>query len=172
MVQEFFVALFKAGLPVGLAGYALVWWAMKQDYLGPASSMKELEKEAKRLAKDKETDSRTDPLHSKWMKFGGGFYGVVGLLTYAVVELAEIRDFFTQFESIGALIAGISIESLIGLFIGALMNFIVAIAWPAYWISDIRSDYIWIWFLAAYAGYWAGTRLALKHANGQGADII
>ena len=102
----------------------------------------------------------------------GGFYGVVGLLTYAVVELAEIRDFFTQFESIGALIAGISIESLIGLFIGALMNFIVAIAWPAYWISDIRSDYIWIWFLAAYAGYWAGTRLALKQANGQGADII
>ena len=71
MIQEFFVALFKAGLPVGLAGYALVWWAMKQDYLGPASSMKELEKEAKRLAKDKETDSRTDPLHNKWMKFGG-----------------------------------------------------------------------------------------------------
>ena len=40
-----------------------------------------------------------------------------------------------------------------------------AIAWPIYWLSDIRSDYIWTWFVAAYAGYWAGTRFALHQAK-------
>ena len=38
-------------------------------------------------------DVRIDPVHNKWLAFGGGFYGIVGLLTYAVVEFGELRDF-------------------------------------------------------------------------------
>jgi hypothetical protein len=38
----------------------------------------------------------------------------------------------------------------------------VAIAWPGYWLSSIDSQYVWLWFVAAYAGYWAGARLALR----------
>jgi hypothetical protein len=81
------------------------------------------------------------------------------------VELGEIRDFFQQFESIGALISSLSIGLFIGLIIDGLMNFIVAITWPAYWISSIGSGHIWIWFAVAYAGYWAGVRIALHQVN-------
>jgi hypothetical protein len=78
-----------------------------------------------------------------------------------VVELGEIRDFFMQFESIGALISALSIDLVFSLFIDAVTNFIVAIAWPVYWMSDIAGEYIWIWLGVAYGGYLAGAKYAL-----------
>lgn len=180
MLQELFIALVNAGIPVGLASYALVWWVLKKNYLGEINSLKDLDAGIKRHKKDIKNDKKNrkndktsdkeptpagDLLHNKWVAFGGGFYGLVGLLTYARVELGEIRDFLLQFEGIGAFISDISLEMLIGLFIEGIMNFVIAIAWPAYWISEIRSDRVWIWFLVAYGAYWAGARLALQRKN-------
>jgi hypothetical protein len=110
------------------------------------------------------------PLHGKWLAFGGGFYGVVGLLTYGVVELRELRDFFLGFESLPALFAQFGFDMLVQIFIDAARNFVVAIAWPVYWLSDIRSEHVWIWFVVAYVAYWAGARLALKRYEGGRAD--
>ncbi len=165
MIYEILIAVLKAGLPVGLASYALVWWALKKDYLSSVGNLKDFEKEVKRLSKDKELKKQGDPVHKKWLVFGGGFYGVVGLLTYALVELGEIRDFFARFESIGVLISSISLNMFIGLIADALKNFIVAISWPVYWMNDINSNRIWIWFAVAYGGYWAGARLALNQVK-------
>ncbi len=163
MIQEIFIALFKAGLPVGVAAYLLVWWALRNGYLGASESVKELEKEVKRLAKDKESPREGDPVHRKWLSMGGGFYGVVAMLTYIVVEVGEILDFITGFDGIGAFIDSISVGMLIGLFIEAVKNSIIAIAWPAYWLTDIQSNHIWAWFVAAYAGYWLGSSLAARN---------
>jgi uncharacterized membrane protein YqjE len=189
MMRELFRALFQAGIPVAVTSYLLIWWALKNQYLKGASNFKDVEihfkglskarsrkrKEEKRrrkegggaagLESDQQESHKMNPIHNKWLSFGGGFYGVVGLLTYAVVELGEIRDFITQFDGLLSLISDITLELIIGFFINSIMNFVVAIAWPAYWLSDIRSDYIWIWFVMAYAGYWAGTRFALHRAN-------
>jgi len=162
MIQDFFSAVFKAGLPVGIASYALIWWALKNNHLGSVVSMKDLKGEVKRMAKDKKSKAKADPIHKKWLAFGGGFYGVVGFLTYVVVEIGEIRDFFVQFEGISAFISNISMDLFIALLVDSLKNFIVAIAWPAYWMSDIRGDHIWIWFAVAYGGYWTGARSALQ----------
>jgi hypothetical protein len=168
MFQELLIAILKAGLPVGLASYALAWWAIKRNYLGEVNTIKDLEAGIKKQKKDKKNKNSSeeskqpgDPLHNKWLAFGGGFYGVVGLLTYARVELGEIRDFVMQFEGFWALISGVSLDMFIDLLIEGIMNFVIAIAWPMYWISEIRSDRIWIWFAVAYGAYWAGTRLAL-----------
>ena len=106
-----------------------------------------------------------NPVHNKWLAFGGGFYGLVGLLTYAVVEWGEITEFLGGFDSFSDLQAALSVGTLIGLFVDALMNFIVAITWPMYWMRHIESNAIWIWFLVAYGAYWAGTQLALKHSK-------
>lgn len=168
MIETLFIAAFKAGLPVALASYALIWWALRNDYLDSVVDMDELEKQIKLQSKDKKNRKKHDPVHNKWLAFGGGFYGVVALLTYVVVELGEIRDFFLQFESIRALLAGISFDMLIELLIEALMNFILAIAWPWYWLSEIAGPHIWVWFVMAYGGYWAGTRLALRRHVEQG----
>lgn len=107
--------------------------------------------------------------HGKWLAFGGGFYGVVGVLTYAVVELRDLRDFFLGFESLYDLFADFGINMLVGILVEAVTNFVAAIAWPAYWLSDIRSDHVWIWFIVAYAAYWAGAKIALQRYAAAGA---
>ncbi len=189
MVREFFRALFLAGIPVAVTSYLLIWWALKNQYLQGASNLKDVKNHFKSVSKTRSRNKKEEkkrrkkgegavelepgqqephkmnPVHNKWLSLGGGFYGVVALLTYAVVELGEIRDFFTQFDGFSSLISDITVGLFIGLFIKSFMNFIVAIAWPVYWLSDIRSDYIWIWFVAAYAGYWAGIRFALHQAK-------
>ena len=189
MFRELMRAVFTAGLPVFITTYALVSWALKSDHLGRASSLKEMKKELKRHSKKKadekarnkskhqkvviaQTNSttqtgnrKTDVFHNKWLAFGGGFYGVVGLLTYAIVELAELRDFVIGFDSFSSLISQLGFDMLINLFIDAVMNFVVAIAWPAYWLAEIRGQYVWAWLLVAYAAYWAGANLAMQRAN-------
>ena len=93
---------------------------------------------------------------------------MVAMLTYIVVELREVRDFFLKFESISTFFSGISFDMLIDLIIDSFMNFIIAIAWPWYWLSEIAGPHIWVWFVMAYGGYWTGTRLALqRHATGR-----
>ena len=172
MISEIFIALFKAGLPVGVAAYLLVWWALRNGYLSGVETVKEIEKEVKRLKKDKESKPEGDMVHRKWLAMGGGFYGVVAVLTWTFIELGEIVDFITSFDSIDALIASLSVGTLINMIIEAIKNSFLAIAWPVYWLTDIRSDYVWIWFIAAYAGYWAGSTLAARQfaVRGQESD--
>lgn len=167
MIREIFIAFFKAGLPVGVVAYLLVWWALRNGYVSGVNNVKEIEQEVKRLVKDKENKPEGDLVHRKWLAMGGGFYGVVAVLTWVFIELGEILDFITSFESISALISSLSIGTLIQLVIEAIKNSFLAIAWPMYWLSDIRSDYIWIWFIVAYAAYWAGTTLATRQFAGQ-----
>ena len=183
MVLEFFRALLLAALPVGLASYFLFTWVLRRRQLGTVTSLKEVERAIKRQSKERSQQKKQlkragvasslaegahlsratgpDLVHNKWLAFGGGFYGVVGLLTYAVVELGDLRDFLLGFESIWALISGFGLDMLVNLFVNAVRNFVVAIAWPAYWLAEIHSSRIWLWLLVAYAGYWGGARLAL-----------
>lgn len=189
MIEELIRAIFKAGIPVAVTSYLLVWWALKNDYLGSVSDMGGVEREFKRLSKKKSAEKkkvsgakesadseltansalpdskRLNPVHNKWMTFGGGFYGVVALLTYAVVELGEIRDFVARYDGLLNLMSQFSFNMLLELFIDAMMNFVVAIGWPAYWLSDIAGEYIWIWFAVAYGAYWAGSKYALHRFN-------
>ncbi len=162
MISEFISALLKAGLPIGLCSYGLAWWAMKKNYIASVDSMKSFEQAVKIRKKDKSLRMEGDAVHRKWLKFGGGFYGVVALLTYAVVELGEIRDFILQLGGLVELIKSLSLDLLINLLVGAVKNFLVAIAWPAYWMGEVHSGRIWLWFIAAYAGYWVGVHLAVR----------
>lgn len=105
---------------------------------------------------------KLNPVHSKWMSFGGGYYGVIALWTYTLIEMAEIRDFFLRFSGVWDFITGISINLLVNLIINSIMNFVAAITWPIYWIKEFRGDYFWIWFVVSYAAYWLGSRLAIR----------
>ena len=192
MIRELLRALFLAGLPVAATSFLLVWWSLRQGYLAPAGSVRAMEKNMKQQSKQRRQErkqrkaakksgqalpltgtegapgARIDLVHNKWLAFGGGFYGVVALITYVVVEFGELRDFFLGFESLAALLAGFGISMLVNLLVDAVMNFVVAIAWPAYWMSEVASSHIWIWFGVAYLGYWAGVKGALQR-YGRGA---
>jgi hypothetical protein len=163
MFLELVTALFKAGLPVGLTAYLLVWWALRNGYLGAAGTFGEVEKEIKLQSKDKEKKKQGDRVHRKWLSLGGGFYGVVALITLAWIELGEIADFISGFEGMGTLASLFSFDTLVNLFIETLVNTVTALAWPVYWLGSVGGHYTWIWILAAYAGYRLGIGLALRH---------
>ncbi len=183
---DYLLIIIQALVPIGVTSFVLVWWALRQNYLGGAGSMGEYEQwqkvrnqhrkaEKKRRKAAKKNGSteepgmtsdseaklqehKFDPLHSKWMKFGGGFYGVVALFTYALIELGEVQDLLLN---LGDLFRGGLIGIVVGFFIESLKNFIIAISWPAYWLSRIHSHQ-WLWIVSAYGGYWLGTRAAFR----------
>ena len=167
MISVFLVAVFKAGLPVGIAAYLLVWWALRNGHLDNAGTLGEVEKEIKSQSKDKQRKKQADLVHRKWLTMGGGFYGVVAVLTLLWIELWEIIDFITGFEGFGTLAGLFSINTLVNLFIETLMNTLSALVWPLYWLGSTQGAG-WIWILAAYAGYWLGSNLALRQFRGAG----
>jgi hypothetical protein len=168
LITEAFVALFKVGLPIGILSYAMVRWALHRGYLQETGGVNALRREIKSLARRKDDQgrkvrrSKTDPVHDKWLKFGGGFYGLVALYTYGLVEFREIRDFIANFGGLFEFLRQLNFNMFINLFIDALTNFVTAIAWPVYWMSDISSDRIWLWLLVAYGAYWLAMKLALQ----------
>lgn len=188
MIAELFQAAFFAGIPVGVVSYLLFWWALRSEYLERTTNLKHFKKEVSRLSKmqsrnkkkkknDKkgnESDAegvKMNPVHNKWLKFGGGFYGVVALMTFVIVEIGEIASFFGQFsENVGKL-SQLSFDLVIGFFIDSVMNFVTAIAWPMYWMERVDTGRIWIWFLAAYGGYWLGAKAAIGFRDTEGTRL-
>jgi hypothetical protein len=167
MIREFFIALIQAGLPVGLVAYGLVWWALRNDYLGEARTTREIEQESRLRAKDKKARKQVDPVHRKWLSLGGGFYGVVAVLTLLHIELGEVRDFIAGFDGVGPFLDRLSVGMLVGLIIETIRNTIAALTWPVYWLGEISSSRLWVWIIAAYAGYWAGSSLASNYYRGR-----
>ena len=168
MFYEAIEALIKAGLPVALVSFLLMYWALHRGHLQETGSMKALQEELKQMSKDKKNRTKTnDPIHNKWMKFGGGFYGVVAMLTLLVIEWSDIRGFgWGGFrEILDNFEIGLVVELIIDLLIESFKNFIAAITWPVYWMDVVDSQYVWIWFAAAYAGYSGGTHLARYQAQ-------
>jgi hypothetical protein len=187
LISEIWRAFWAMALPVGLFSFGLVWWAVYRGYLrgdggvsGVGKEIKALSTERKRLKKQRAKikkgkaeepeqplqERKFDPLQEKWMKFGGGFYGVVAFYTYVLIEWREIADFIANFGGFFEMIQRVSLGAVIELIVNSIVNFVAAIAWPVYWISRADQAYLWVWFATAYGGYWLGIRLALTVQQG------
>ena len=182
LLQESFRALWAMTLPVGLCSWALVSWSLRRGHLEGAASATALARQIKALAasgKRRKKESRKgpgdgsdgvagrrDPVHSKWMKFGGGFYGIVGFYTYLVIEGREIIAFVNDFGGLWATMR-LDIGTLVQLLVESIVNFVAALGWPLYWLYHLPGRQPWLLFLAAYLGYWLGLHLALRRAGKQ-----
>lgn len=142
-----------------------------QDVLGLTADLHELDDD---LTGVDEPGEKLDPVLEKWFSFGGGFYGLVALYTWLVIEWDDAWGFLTDLPGI---VFSFDIGSLISLvisfFIESLMNFIVAITWPVYWIGEASNP--WVWIAVAYGGYWLGIKAAQqvtgKRWMGQAPDL-
>ena len=155
----------KLALPVAAISFAMVWWALHKGLLQEKEKFHALKKEIKAISKSfkkSKTKDRPDlhPVQRKWLKFGGGFYGIVAMYTYMLVEWNEIVSFISGFGGFGAFIRNLGVGVIIRMFIEGLKNFITAISWPIYWMYEFDSGHIWLWLGITYAGYWLGMRLA------------
>jgi hypothetical protein len=117
---------------------------------------------------------KLDPVLEKWFSFGGGFYGIVALFTWLVIEWNEVWGFLVNLPGIVfSFDVGSLISLVISFFIESLMNFITAIAWPMYWLGVAGNP--WVWIAVAYGGYWLGIKAA-RHVTdkrwlGESADL-
>jgi hypothetical protein len=101
----------------------------------------------------------------KWLYFGGGFYGLMALITFVVIEVKEIFGFITNF-SLSTISGNFSLHQLINaivdIFVNGIMNLVSAFVWFQYWDEQIDMQNGWYWLVAAYLGYLSGTHLAKR----------
>ena len=154
-------ALVTAGLPLFLLTFAVVTWALHAGRLsgGTVRAVQESMRALGDAQKDRKTREKVDPVTHQWLRFGGGFYGLVALYTWVLIEWDEVASFLSGvWRLVFRLELGAVIHLAVNLFIESIMNFVVAIAWPAYWLSDYREP--WLLLVAAYGGYWLGIQAA------------
>lgn len=99
-------------------------------------------------------------LHQKWISFGGGFYGLIALVTFCVIEAKEVVGFILSIEGWQTILDLLNLDTLISLFIASIMNMVDAFIWFKYWPDQIDMGNGWIWLGMAYGGYHFGRWLA------------
>lgn len=176
LAGEILQALLMAAAPIGAFTFALVWWALHQGYFEEVVNPDKLEGEMEAMAEKagkpgKKERAPVRPLQKKWASFGGGFYGIVAFFTWTVIEARDIIETITGFGGFADFLRQLNVGLIVNMFLEAIFNFIAAVTWPIYWMSSIDAQYSWVWFIAAYAGYWQGLKLAQRtHRQRQGAD--
>jgi len=161
MLTDLFNALFVAGLPMFFLSFALVSLALHGGKLA-GETVTQLRGSIASLSKahkGKGQQQKADPALRHWFRFGGGFYGLVALYTWLLIEADDLLEFFGGLANVMVnLDPGALLELLIEIFVESLINFVAAIAWPSYWLSAWSSP--WLLLAAAYAGYWLGIKAA------------
>jgi hypothetical protein len=168
-IAQFFNALVTGGLPLFVLAFAILSWTLHSGRL-KGDSVKELQgslESLRKSQKNKKTRQKIDPATNKWLRFGGGFYGLVALYTWLLVEWDEVIGFV---GGLGDIVLNFELQTLISLvvrmFVESIMNFVVAISWPAYWLREANEP--WLLLLVAYAGYWLGIQAAQRASHDAG----
>jgi hypothetical protein len=160
LILEILEAALKLGLPVA----CLSWFILRQLYaqgeLDRSHDSKTVAENLKQIRKTRKQKQslRLDLVQTKWMQFGGGFYGCAALWTFLMIELKELIDFFSNFPGFSTLIENGLVNLIVSLLVNQLTNFITAIVWFGYW-SDGGAA-VAIWMATAYLGYLSGLTAA------------
>ena len=162
MIEQALIALLKAGLPVFLITLVTLYWINKRSDK-QFHEIIDKEKQSEKAELDAEENENSDFLHKKWVQFGGGFYGMVGLWTYLVVEWKELTSIISEFKPLDLSLGNLISEIIIKFFIESILNLVTALTWPIYWIGKMQGTSIWLAFIAAYLGYWGAETLLKNH---------
>jgi hypothetical protein len=161
---DFLEATFKLGLPL----FLLSWLIFSKLYEGGAiarggnkqEAQQQLKASYKAAKKKPKGSSKThvDRVIGHWSSFGGGFYGLAALWTFAVIEVKDMVSFIFQFPGLDVLLENGLINLLVGIIVNQVTNAVSAFIWFSYWPSQS----IVVWVLIAYFSYWLGMELAKK----------
>jgi hypothetical protein len=156
---EIIKASIMAGLPIAVFSFALVYWAIKKEYISKEDNIQQLKDNKKQSKKDK-VDFNVNPIHKKWLYFGGGYYGLMAFITYIHIEWLEIKTFVLSYTSFSNLVDQVTVSAFVGLIIDSFLNLIPAFLWFSHWPDFIDIQNGWYWLLTSYAGYHVGEYLA------------
>jgi len=163
LILEILEATLKLGFPVA----CLSWFVLKQLYargeLDRSHDSKTVAENIKQIRKTRKKNKALPSglVQTKWMQFGGGFYGCAALWTFLVIELNELIDLFSNFPGFNTLFENGLINLIVSLLLNQLSNFIAAMIWFSYWTDGGLA--IAIWMATAYLGYLTGLTAAKQN---------
>jgi hypothetical protein len=160
MLAELLRATLELGLPVAAMTWLLFYRLYSRGDLARDADRKTIDASLKAIRKaGKKSEEPSDSiLHTKWMKFGGGFYGVAAAWTLIVNEASGV---------IGVIVNPSSIEAMFRGGLGDFINhwitnqvgaFVQAAIWFTWWPDKGHGPLVW--FVVAYLAYMAGLNLA------------
>ena len=171
MLSEFLFAIVEVGLPVAALSWLLFYRLYSRGVLERDADRKAIDERLKAIRKvEKETKETSDSvLHTKWMKFGGGFYGVAAAWTLIYIEASGVLGVILHPSIVKE-----TIDKGIGHFItqqisSQISTFVDAAIWFTWWPQKGHGP--WVWFAVAYAGYLAGLNLA-RHETRLGSRVV
>ena len=156
-------ALIKLGLPMVALSWFIFSWLYGSGEIDRDADRKAISARLKKMKKSFNKDATENPhfIFGKWMKFGGGFYGLAGLWTFAVIEILDFFRFVFYFPGIAQLLEDVIISFVVSFLINQFGNVISAFLWFSYWPAES----ILLWILIAYLGYWTGVELARRNVE-------
>lgn len=158
MIATAFEAFFQIGIAVFLMGFYLICWSDKKGHLKLHRSRQSHDKQLAVMKRKIKREKGEQPAFiSRWMSFGGGFYGAAAVYTYTIIEAAEIISFVFKMLNPANWSFDIGIDLLIRFLINSVENFVDAIVWFGYWGDGQYGAGTAVWIGVAYGAYWAGS---------------
>lgn len=165
------LAILEMGLPVAALSWLLFYRLYSRGDLARDADHKAIDASLKEMRKtQKESEEKSDSmLHAKWMKFGGGFYGVAAAWTLIYIEASGIVGVIlhpsvikeTFEKGVGGIIAS--------QITGQVTTFVDAVTWFSWWPGKGHGPIVW--FVVAYAAYILGMNLA-RYETGFGSRVV
>lgn len=171
MLSELLYATLELGLPVAALSWLLFYRLYSRGELARNADQKSIDASLKTIRKtEKESKEHSDSMmHAKWMKFGGGFYGVAAAGTLIYIEVSGfVSTVMHPSVVLDMLHKGIG-ELIKQKIAGQVTTLVDAATWFAWWPDRGRSPVIW--FVVAYLAYLAGLNLA-RYETGFGGRIV
>jgi hypothetical protein len=160
MIWDILKAIIVLGIPVMLMSWYLTSRLQGTGHLTKGEDYKTVKSNLSSLKETyKSKPGQLGLLESKWMKFGGGYYGITALTTLVLVELGDAFHFVFNFPGLGELLDAGIISFVIDLLVNQLENFITALLWFLYWSED---GSILVWLLVPYGAYLCGLHVSGK----------
>ncbi len=165
------LAILELGLPVTALTWLLFYRLYSRGQLARDADHKTIDASLKQIRKVEKNSKETSDsmLHAKWMKFGGGFYGVAAAWTLIYIEASGIVGVIlhpsvikeTFQKGLGDLIANqIS---------GQITTLVDAAIWFSWWPDKGHGPIVWL--AVAYVAYVAGLNLA-RYETGFGSRVV
>ncbi len=165
MWEQALIATFKLGIPVAILAAILLRQMYRKGTLDPQENTKAIDERIKTLRKEKDPSLKSNLIQSKWMQFGGGFYGLAALWTFVIIELEQLIQFIGNFPGFAELTKNGFVNMIVQLGVEQIKNFVAAMVWFLYWAP--QGTAIVVWILVAYVSYLIGDHVAKSLARQQ-----
>lgn len=170
-LTELLHAIVELGLPVAALSWLLFYRLYKRGELARDADHKSIDASLKEIRKtEKESNATSDSLlYEKWMKFGGGFYGVAAAWTLVYIEISGVIGVIVHPSTVTQMFRNGIVDLIVQQITGQVSTLVSAAVWFTWWPDKGHGPVLWL--AVAYVAYIAGLNLA-RYETGFGSRIV